>query len=125
MRDMGVRGIVVYCADYHCSCSTANSADRWPDDVRLSDIEPRFICGTCGKRGADVRPDFNRDKISVRQMRLSLTSKTLHHPPADGAGSFEQSRLPYRPKLLKALYHPPSRGAGLLDGGRHPRTIFR
>ena len=33
-------------------------ADRWPDDVRLSDIEPRFICKACGKRGADVRPHF-------------------------------------------------------------------
>jgi hypothetical protein len=29
MRDMGVRGILVYCADYHCSHSTAINADRW------------------------------------------------------------------------------------------------
>jgi len=34
------------------------SADRWPDDVRLSDIEPRFVCKACGKRGADERPHF-------------------------------------------------------------------
>jgi hypothetical protein len=34
-------------------------ADRWPDDVRLFDIEGRFTCTACGKRGADVRPDFN------------------------------------------------------------------
>jgi len=34
--------------------------DTWPDDVvRLSDIEAQFVCGACGKRGADVRPDFN------------------------------------------------------------------
>jgi hypothetical protein len=32
----------VYCSDYHCSHSTAISGDRWPDDVRLSDSEPRF-----------------------------------------------------------------------------------
>jgi hypothetical protein len=32
-------------------------ADRWADDVRLSDLEPGFICSACGKRGADVRPD--------------------------------------------------------------------
>jgi hypothetical protein len=32
--------------------------DAWPDDVRLSDIEARFVCTACGKRGADVRPDF-------------------------------------------------------------------
>jgi hypothetical protein len=24
--------------------------------------EPRFICSTCGKLGADVRPDFNWNK---------------------------------------------------------------
>jgi hypothetical protein len=35
------------------------SADRWPDDLRPSDIEPRFVCRACGKRAADVRPDFN------------------------------------------------------------------
>ena len=28
-------------------------ADRGSDDVRLSDIEPRFVCRACGKRGAD------------------------------------------------------------------------
>ena len=32
--------------------------DQWPDDVRLSDLEPRFTCQACGRRGADVRPDW-------------------------------------------------------------------
>jgi hypothetical protein len=32
------------------SHSIAISADRWPDDLRLSDIEPRFVCLACGKR---------------------------------------------------------------------------
>jgi hypothetical protein len=59
MRDMGVRGILVYCADCRCSHSIAISGDGWPDDVRQSDIEPRFVCRACGKRGADVRPDFS------------------------------------------------------------------
>jgi hypothetical protein len=59
MRDMGVRGILVYCADYRCSHSIAIKADEWPNDLRLSDIEHRFICAVCGKRGADVRPNFN------------------------------------------------------------------
>jgi hypothetical protein len=34
--EMGVRGVLIYCADYHCSHSVALSADRWPDEVRLS-----------------------------------------------------------------------------------------
>jgi hypothetical protein len=62
MRDMGVRGLLIYCSDYHCSHSIALSADRWPDEAKLSDLEPRFVCKACGKRGADVRPDFNWDK---------------------------------------------------------------
>jgi hypothetical protein len=44
MREMAVRGVLIYCADYRCSHSVALSADRWPDDIRLSDIEPRFVC---------------------------------------------------------------------------------
>ena len=38
MRDMGVRGPLVYCQDFHCSHSIAISGDGWPNDVRLSDI---------------------------------------------------------------------------------------
>jgi hypothetical protein len=44
------------------------SGDRWPDDVRLSEIEGRFICTACGKHGPDVRPDFNLNKTPVRMM---------------------------------------------------------
>jgi hypothetical protein len=59
MRASGLRGPLVCCSDYHCSHSTAISGDRWPDDARLSDIEPRFTCQACGRRGADVRPNFD------------------------------------------------------------------
>lgn len=60
MRAAGVRGLLINCSDYRCSHWTAISGDRWPDDVRLSDLEPRFSCQACGRRGADVRPDFNQ-----------------------------------------------------------------
>jgi hypothetical protein len=53
------------CADYRCSHSIAVGADRWADDVRLSDIEDRFTCTACGKRGAGVRPDFNAGKMAT------------------------------------------------------------
>jgi hypothetical protein len=68
MREMGVRGVLIYCADYRCSHSIALSADQWADDLRLSDIEDRFTCSASGKRGADVRPDFNWDKQPVKSM---------------------------------------------------------
>jgi hypothetical protein len=51
MREMGVRGVLVYCADYRCSHSVARSADRWADDIRLSDIEPRFVCAAVASEG--------------------------------------------------------------------------
>jgi len=62
MRSYGVRGLLVYCSDYRCSHYIAISGDRRPDDVRLSDLEPRFVCSACGKRGADVRPGIHWDK---------------------------------------------------------------
>src|SRR6478672_8201307 len=58
MRASGVRDVLVYCRDHRCSHHIAISADFWPDHLRLSDIEDRFVCQVCGKRGADIRPDF-------------------------------------------------------------------
>jgi hypothetical protein len=68
MREMGVRGVLIYCADYRCGHHIALSADRWPDAMRLSDIEPRFVCTACGRRGAEVRPDFERDRPGTSAM---------------------------------------------------------
>jgi hypothetical protein len=52
MRDMGVRGLLIYCADYRCSHTIAISGDAWPNDTALT-------CRVCGKCSADVWPDFN------------------------------------------------------------------
>ena len=57
MRAAGATAIIVYCSDFKCSHSTVISAEQWPDDVRLSDIEPHFVCLVCGQKGAEVRPD--------------------------------------------------------------------
>jgi hypothetical protein len=35
MRAANMRGLLIYCSDYHCSHWTTLSADRWPDNVRL------------------------------------------------------------------------------------------
>jgi hypothetical protein len=72
MRAAGVRSVLVYCSDYRCSHSIAISADDWSDDVRLSDLEPRFTCKACGKRGADVRPNFNaREPVGGMGYRIA------------------------------------------------------
>jgi hypothetical protein len=52
-------GVLVYCVDYKCAHAVRISADRWPDHVRLSDLEPLFVCQACGQRAADVMPDFD------------------------------------------------------------------
>jgi len=51
MRESGVRRTLIYCADYKCSHLVAISGDAWPDDVRLSDIEPRFVCKVLRQAG--------------------------------------------------------------------------
>ena len=57
--EMGVHGAVVSCQNYQCSShSLSLNAERWSDDLRLSDIEQQYVCQACGKRGADVRPDW-------------------------------------------------------------------
>ena len=66
MREMGVRGVLVYCSDYHCSHWVAISGDQWPDHVRLSNLEALFRCEACGKKGADVRPNFDWLKEKTR-----------------------------------------------------------
>jgi hypothetical protein len=58
LRESGVRTVLVYCRDHRCTHHITISADRWPDHVRLSDIEPDFDCTARGKRGAEVRPNF-------------------------------------------------------------------
>jgi hypothetical protein len=68
LREQGVHGLLIYCADYRCSHSIAISGNAWPDDMRLSDIEPRFVCAACGKHGADVRPDFDWNGTATAMM---------------------------------------------------------
>jgi hypothetical protein len=58
MRETGPTRLIVYCADYKCTHHVTIDASQWDDNVRLSDLEPKFVCASCGHRGADVRPLF-------------------------------------------------------------------
>ena len=57
MRESGVRGVLVYCDG--CGGHDALDADAWSDNLRLSEIEHLFVCQACGKRGAEIRPNFS------------------------------------------------------------------
>ena len=59
----GPTRVLVYCSDHKCSHSVVIDAACWPDDLRLSDLEDRFVCQICGRRGADVRPLFERARM--------------------------------------------------------------
>jgi hypothetical protein len=55
MRAAGVRGLLIYCSDYHCSHWQRSARMIGRMTVRLSDLEPRFTCQACGRRGRDAR----------------------------------------------------------------------
>jgi hypothetical protein len=65
MRASGVRDVLIYCRDHRCNHHIEVSADRWADDVRLSDIEPGLVCTACGKRGAKMRPKFSSARMGT------------------------------------------------------------
>ena len=79
MRESGIRGLLIYCSDYHCSHWIAISGDRWADDVRLSDLEPKFTCQACGRKGADVRPNF---RWEVDAQRTKVPAAADHAMPS-------------------------------------------
>ena len=57
LRSTGVRDLIVFCQDYRCSHNVklpAEYVDRWPDEIRISQLEPRFICSACGMRGSNI-----------------------------------------------------------------------
>nr|WP_128925603.1 hypothetical protein [Bradyrhizobium guangxiense] len=76
LREMGLRDVLIYCADYRCGHNTSVSAHFWADELRLSDVEPRFTCTACGRRGADVRPDFD-----TGQPPLALAAHRRNNAP--------------------------------------------
>ena len=63
MRSMGPSRLLIYCGNYKCSHSIVLDASQWSSHLRLSDLEQRFVCTACGRRGADVRPLFERARI--------------------------------------------------------------
>jgi hypothetical protein len=49
-------------------------AGQWGDDVRLSELEPRFVCLACGHRGADVRPLFEQARMGMAQRNMAAVT---------------------------------------------------
>jgi hypothetical protein len=66
MRASGTRDVLIYCRDYRCGHHIEINADCWADDVRLSDIEPKFFCTKCCQRGGEIRPKFEQARMGTR-----------------------------------------------------------
>lgn len=58
-REMGIRGLLVYCLDY----KAAKMSKSAPTNGRITSgfpiSSPLFLCQACGRKGAEVRADFN------------------------------------------------------------------
>ncbi len=69
MRATGVRDLIVFCQDYRCGHNvklSADQVDKWPDEIRLSQLELRFVCRACGQRGAILSGGSEETMLSVR-----------------------------------------------------------
>ena len=87
MRAPGASRIIVHCGDYKCGHSVTMYAALWPDNLRRSDTEERFVCTVCGHRGTDVRPLFE-------PARMGTATKS----PATRAGLIENNRKKVNPQ---------------------------
>jgi len=91
MRESGVRGLLVYCADYRCNYSIAISGDGWPDDVRLSDIEPRWpdlFRAACGL-GLEDLVSSDRPYQGGRWLRSILSAPAIgRKQPSESSGQY-------------------------------------
>ena len=65
MRTSGPTRLIVFCPDYKCAHSIVIDAGQWNDSIRLSDLEPKFACKSCGRRGADIRPLFEAARMGT------------------------------------------------------------
>jgi hypothetical protein len=58
MRATGVRDVLIFCSDHRCGHFNIvpDDADHGADELRISDIEDKFVCTACGVCGADIPP---------------------------------------------------------------------
>ena len=75
MRASGVRDVLIYW-DVRCSHHVEVNADGWPDDVRLSDIEPKFTCTSA----ANMAPMSGRTFTGEDGHRLMAWFKRFYDP---------------------------------------------
>jgi hypothetical protein len=63
MRELGVRSLMVTCKK--CFFTRAVNVDAYDDSLTVPWFGPRMVCGNCGNKGADVRPNWAEQKLHV------------------------------------------------------------
>jgi len=81
MRAAGVRGLLIYCSDYKCAHSVEISADRWGDEIRLSNIEPLFVCRGLRLERRRRPPQFRLGTRGPARGELRMTRAGSGHLP--------------------------------------------
>ena len=75
LRSTGVRDLLVFCQDYRCSHNVrlpADYVDRWPDELRISQIETLFVCTACGMRGSIIVAGSDSTKQAILPRKGAL-----------------------------------------------------
>jgi hypothetical protein len=93
-----VRGILIYCQDFHCSHSIAVSADKWPDHVRRE-------VGTPSMMGDGALP--------AALSKPFLLKITLMHVLSQGCAFASSEQSAGRPFARFARFLPQSTFKGL------------
>jgi hypothetical protein len=92
MRAAGVRGLLIYCSDYNCSHSTAISGDSWPDDVRLSDLEPPVHLPGLRRKGCRCPAGFRLAHEAARRAASYGNTRRVWPSPFGPRGTAEIGR---------------------------------
>jgi len=87
MREQGVRGILIYGADYHCNHSQATSGDHWPDDLRLTLVfswqpqrnRDRRARSTSSSRVTTISDRVGEPGQRIRDRRAHVRPNALSH----------------------------------------------
>jgi hypothetical protein len=135
MRTAGVRELLMCCSDYRGSHWTA-SANDWPDEVGVSDLEAEFTCQACGRRSADGRragsqmthsgtrrPDFGIGIKAYESERGPVAASVRTHNRRPRAREFVAARHGITPDPLMTPY---SEFLGTLAlAGHEPALVIR
>ena len=78
MRASGVRDVLIIAATIVARTMSKSTPIGRPDNVRLSDVDPSFTCTACGKRGADIRPNFPQARMGLPEVGLHRLQEAPH-----------------------------------------------